>query len=81
MKRCPKCGHDTFYVSAHVVQCWIVNENREYLQTENECEEVTHLPDDDDIWQCTKCWYCGAGSEFNMKLVRKGGLKYETTSY
>lgn len=66
-KRCPKCGCDEFFVSAHVVQDWKVNSDGDHLKTVTECVEVTHAPDDDDIWTCFKCSYSAAGSEFNVK--------------
>ena len=66
MKKCPKCGNDAFYVTAHVTQGWLVDENGDYLLTMKECEEVTHYPDDDDIWQCNSCWYAASGDEFNV---------------
>lgn len=66
MKRCPKCDHDTFYVTAHVTQGWLVDSEEEYLQTTIECEEVTYWPNDDDIWQCSKCGYDASGSKFNL---------------
>ena len=67
MKRCPKCGNDIFYVTAHVTQGWIVDDGGEYLATTEECEEVTHKPDDFDMWQCTNCDYLDSGKAFNVK--------------
>ena len=67
MKRCPKCGNDTFYVTAHVTQGWIVDDGGEYLETTEECEEVTHKPDDLDIWECVNCGYEDRGEAFNVK--------------
>ena len=67
MKRCPKCGHKTFYVTAHVVQDWKVDENGTYLETMDDCIEVTHYPDDIDIWSCANCDYKDRGSAFNVK--------------
>lgn len=67
MERCPKCGNDTFYVTAHVTQGWIVDDGGEYLETTEECEEVTHKPDDLDIWECVNCGYEDRGEAFNVK--------------
>ena len=50
MKRCPKCGCEEFYVTAHVVQDWIVDCNGDYIKTTEDCVEVAHYPKDDDIW-------------------------------
>lgn len=66
MKRCPKCGHDVFYVSAHVIQDWIVDHNGNFLETIDDCVEVTHFPTDDDLWECAKCSYNDEGHKFNI---------------
>jgi len=62
--RCSKCGGMTFDASAHVVQEWVVDENGSYLECSNACSEVTHSPDDDDIWSCTACGHNASGTEF-----------------
>lgn len=67
MKRCPKCGNEEFLVSAHVVQDWKVDKNGNFIEEINSCSEVTHEPDDEDLWTCTKCNYETVGSEFNIK--------------
>ena len=67
MKKCPKCGCKEFYVSAHVIQDWLVDSNGDFIRTENECATVAHFPEDDDIWQCADCGYDAEGSEFNLK--------------
>lgn len=67
MKRCPKCGNDTFIISVHVVQDWKVDANESYLETMDDYVETVYKPDDEDIWTCTKCSYDGPGYEFNVK--------------
>ncbi len=67
MKRCPKCGYEEFYVIAHVTQDWLVNNNGNFLDVIDDCVEVTHFPDDMDIWECAKCFYSDRGSAFNVK--------------
>lgn len=67
MKRCPKCGNTTFAVTAHVTQDWLVDSNGDFLAEIENCTEVTHEPDDDDIWMCAVCGHDAAGSEFNVK--------------
>ena len=67
MKKCPICGAEEFYVSAHVVQDWIVDCNGSFLDVIDDCIEVAHAPDDDDIWDCVGCGYSAAGREFNCK--------------
>ena len=67
MKRCPKCGCEEFYVTAHVVQDWLVDYDGNYIKTADDCVEVAHYPKDDDIWTCNKCGYEAEGNEFNVK--------------
>ena len=68
---CPKCGHDRFYVTAHVAQEWLVNGYGEFLEAMEECSQVVHHPDDDDVWVCAGCGFDGAGS------AMKGGEAYD----
>ena len=74
MKRCPKCGGKKFAVTAHVAQLWLVDDNGSYLATLTECEEVTHGPDDDDMWACAskKCNWCGLGRDCNVSDSETG---------
>ena len=67
MKKCPKCGAKTFYVTAHVTQDWKVNAYEDYVETMDDCVEVTHFANDEDLWECAGCSYSAAGSEFNVK--------------
>lgn len=67
MKRCPKCGYTEFYVTAHVTQDWRVDQYGNFLDHINSCTEVTHSPDDFDIWSCAKCGYDDDGKAFNVK--------------
>lgn len=66
IKRCPKCGCERFIVTAHVTQDWEVDEYGNWIMTTNDCVEVTHTPDDDDIWECAQCGYDGVGKVFNV---------------
>ena len=66
MKKCPKCGAMSFCVTAHVTQDWVVDENGDFIKCINECLEVTHFPDDSDIWDCNNCGYSASGIEFNQ---------------
>lgn len=68
MKKCPRCGSMSFYVSAHVVQDWKVNEHGDFIEVVDECVEVIHQPNDDDIWYCANCYYEAPGEQFNVKL-------------
>lgn len=49
MKRCPKCGNETFIVTQHVTQSVIVDGNGNFIKEVSSCDEVTHNADDDDI--------------------------------
>ena len=50
--RCPACGAESFEVTAHVTQDWKIDCNGTFLESLNECVEVTHYPDENDIWDC-----------------------------
>ena len=67
MKKCPSCGGKRFCVTAHVTQDWLVDENGFFDRVICDCIDVTHKPDDDDIWECYECGHDGPGSEFNVK--------------
>lgn len=64
MKKCPKCGGVEFFVTANVTQGWKVDANGNYIETTAECEEVTHKPDNEDVWQCATCGHDAPGEEF-----------------
>lgn len=66
MKKCPKCGCDKFFVSAHIVQRWMVDETGEFLEVVCDCVDVAHFPDNEDLWECGECCYVAAGSEFEL---------------
>lgn len=66
MKRCPKCGGTRFGVTAHVTQDWLVDADGQFMKQLDSCVEVTHRPDDDDVWDCYECGYSAAGREFNV---------------
>lgn len=66
MKKCPKCGCQSFNVTAHVTQDWVVDEYGNFLRCEDDCVEVTHRPDDEDVWNCANCGYSASGKEFNI---------------
>ena len=65
--RCPKCGGAKFSASAHVCQDWMLNEHGAFMETIDECSQVTHRPNDDDLWVCLDCGYDAAGGEFVKK--------------
>ncbi len=67
IKRCPECGSMSFIVTAIVAQDWVVDEHGDFIGCASECTEVTHYPDDEDIWECNNCGYSAPGREFNTK--------------
>lgn len=74
--RCPVCGAESFEVIAHVTQDWKIDCNGTFLEALNECVEVTHYPDEDDIWTCGNCAFSAEGRKFRRqsdsgKEVRK----------
>ena len=52
---CPLCGGRKFETTAHVMQSWEVDEDGNYISVLDECLQVTHKPDDGNIWTCMKC--------------------------
>lgn len=69
IKVCPQCGSKSFYVTAHVTQDWKVDMYGNFLECIEECAEVTHLPSDEDIWQCANCGIDGSGMDFNIFVM------------
>lgn len=67
MKRCPKCGCKQFYVTAHVVEEWLVDANGYFIETTGLALEVAHYPNNEDIWVCTDCGYDDEGKEFEVE--------------
>ena len=67
MKKCPKCGCEFFYVTAHIVEGWKVDKDGEYLKTTEQCVEVAHYPDNEDLWTCVECGYEEAGIVFEIE--------------
>lgn len=67
MKRCPKCGCERFYVTARVIQDWIVDGKGNYIGMYNDCPEVSHYPDDYDMWICCNCYHEAEGTEFEIR--------------
>ena len=65
--RCPKCGAENFEVTAHVTQDWKVDGYGNFLESLEDCVEVTHYPDDEDMWTCANCGHYAAGREFRCK--------------
>lgn len=64
MKICPNCKGKRFIVTAHVTQSWVVDENGSFIEQVSSADEVTHSPDDDDIWVCQSCGYDAPGRDF-----------------
>lgn len=85
MKRCPKCNNETFNVTAHIVQGWEVDSDGDFVEITEDCVEVAHEPDNDDLWTCTECYYEAAGSEFEVKEIspedKLNAVKHEQLSY
>ena len=52
---CPNACGATFVTTAHVMQDWEVTADGDYVSTIQDCLEVTHKPNDGNIWTCKKC--------------------------
>ena len=59
-------NHKRFSASAHVVQLWEVDELGNYEGTIEECTEITHKPDKDNLWECLDC-----GAEVVFKRIEE----------
>ena len=75
--RCPRCGAESFEATAHVTQDWRIDGNGTFLQSLNECEEVTHYPNEDDIWDCANCNYSTTGRKFRIPDHQEKGAVHE----
>lgn len=64
-KVCPRCGGTRFLVTAHVTQDWEVDGNGTFQKCVNDCVEVTHHPDDEDMWACKSCGYDASGADMH----------------
>lgn len=53
-------NHKEFYVTAHVVQEWKVDEEGDFLEVANDCLAVASQPDKGSKWTCA---ICGADAE------------------
>ena len=71
MKKCPKCGCEEFIVSAHVVQTWVVDKNGNFERVSEDCTDVTHAPDNDDMWTCAECGHYDSGNAFEIESEEK----------
>lgn len=67
MKACPKCGCDEFIVTSHVVQEWKVDGEGNFIECTDDCVEVTHSSDNDDVWSCANCGHNAPGKDFEIK--------------
>ena len=62
--RCPVCGAECFEVTAHVTQDWKIDCSGTFLEALDECVEVTHYPEETDIWNCANCAFSAVGKSF-----------------
>ena len=69
---CPNGCGNRFHASAHVTQEWCVDGEGNFIEVVNNCLEVTHKPDNDNIWTCVKC-----GAEAVIKVeIPEGAFEY-----
>lgn len=53
---CPQdATHDRFTTTAHVMQEWVVEADGTFVETFTDCLEVTHGPNDGNLWSCLIC--------------------------
>lgn len=66
---CPNGCKAGFSTTAHVMQLWKVDAQGNFQEVIEDCLQVTHNPDYDNTWECTKC---GAeGKVFFIKVDHK----------
>lgn len=59
---CPNgCEDATFVTTAHVMQDWEVDALGNYIEVATDCLEVTHRPNNANVWTCNCC-----GAEADM---------------
>lgn len=69
---CPnRCGAN-FEVTAHVTQDWEVDAEGNFEKALNQCVEVTHGPQEDDCWECSRC---GAEAEAIRCVIMEHHIK------
>lgn len=81
MLRCPKCGGTEFSASAHVVQDWIINSNGDCVSCRDDCVEILHEPDLDDMCDCEECGYSAAMREFVTNAAFHAAFLKKKTGY
>ena len=53
---CPKSKrHKRFAASAHIVQDWQVDSDCDFVKVLEDCTDVIHSPDKDDVITCLTC--------------------------
>ena len=73
--RCPRCGGKTFCATAHVTQDWELDDSGTFVRCLNDCIEVTHEPDREDVWDCKTCGYSDAGDKFVASTDKDGEIR------
>jgi len=74
---CPNGCNTNFIVTAHVTQDWKVNSEGFFVESINDCVEVTHKPNEDDVWVCDTC---GAEGKFTEVISKSKKLKTKVKS-
>ena len=62
--QCPQCGGTCFSATAHVTQIWMLCGSGKFMESISNCVDVTHQPNDDDLWECLNCEFKAAGVKF-----------------
>lgn len=52
---CPNGCNSHFTTTGHIMQEWEVDCQGHYIQVTEECLQVTHDADFDNVWICTSC--------------------------
>ena len=55
-KVCPKDpSHELFITGAVICQEWLVDSHGNFVEVIEECTDVFHQPNSENIWQCAMC--------------------------
>ena len=68
MKVCPHDpSHTIFVTTATVQQLWIVDKHGEFIECLDDCIQVYHKPNPENIWECLECGH--EAVDFSLKLI------------
>jgi hypothetical protein len=64
-------SHQRFLTSAHVAQVWVVDPDGDWLETAEDCTDITSWPDRQNAWVCQECGEEAVEQRGSAPLVRR----------